>query len=48
VLTVTFEERGVRTRLTLHSVFETVTARDAHRGGWNSSLERLVEYLAAP
>ena len=47
VLTVTFEERGAQTRLTLHSVFETVTARDAHRGGWSSSLERLVEYLAA-
>jgi uncharacterized protein YndB with AHSA1/START domain len=47
VLTVTFEERGARTRLTLHSVFETVTARDSHRGGWSSSLERLVEYLAA-
>ena len=47
VLTVTFEEHGAQTRLTLHSVFETVTARDAHRGGWSSSLERLVEYLAA-
>ena len=47
VLTVTFEERGAQTRLTLHSVFETVTARDAHRGGWSSSLERLMDYLAA-
>lgn len=48
VLTVTFEERGARTRLTLHqAVFESASARDAHRGGWTSGLECLAEYLAA-
>jgi len=46
-ITVTFEDLGGKTRLTLRQrVFESVTARDAHRGGWTSSLERLAEYLA--
>jgi uncharacterized protein YndB with AHSA1/START domain len=48
LLTVTFADLGGRTKLTLHqAVFESVTACDAHRGGWTSSLERLAEYLAA-
>jgi uncharacterized protein YndB with AHSA1/START domain len=48
VVTVTFEELGGKTKLTLHNaVFESVTARDAHRGGWSSSLECLAEYLAS-
>jgi uncharacterized protein YndB with AHSA1/START domain len=47
VVTVTFEEVGARTRLTLRQVgFETGTARDAHAGGWTSCLERFAEYLA--
>jgi uncharacterized protein YndB with AHSA1/START domain len=47
VLTLTFEEVDGKTKLTLHNaIFESVTARDAHRGGWNSSLDRLAEYLA--
>jgi uncharacterized protein YndB with AHSA1/START domain len=47
LLTVTFEEHEGKTKLTLHqAVFESVTARDLHRGGWNSSLDRLAEYLA--
>ncbi len=46
-LTLTFEEHDGKTKLTLHqAIFESVTARDAHRGGWTSSLERLAEYLA--
>jgi len=46
LLTVTFEEHGEKTKLTLHqAVFESVTARDAHEGGWTSSLERLADYL---
>jgi uncharacterized protein YndB with AHSA1/START domain len=46
LLTLTFEDYEGKTRLTLHqAVFESVTARDAHRGGWNSSLDRLAEYL---
>jgi uncharacterized protein YndB with AHSA1/START domain len=44
---LTFEDLGGRTRLTLHQTgFETVSARDEHRGGWNSSLNCLGEYLA--
>jgi uncharacterized protein YndB with AHSA1/START domain len=47
LLTLTFEDLGARTRLTLHqAVFESTTARDAHRGGWSSSLDRLAEYMA--
>jgi hypothetical protein len=44
---VTFEEDREKTKLTLHqAVFESVAARDLHNGGWNSTLERLAEYLA--
>jgi uncharacterized protein YndB with AHSA1/START domain len=47
VLTITLEEDGGKTRLTLHqAIFESITACDEHRGGWNSSLDRLAEYLA--
>ena len=47
LLTVTFEEHAGKTRLTLHqAVFESVAARDSHRGGWNSALDCLAEYLA--
>lgn len=47
LLTVTFEEHEGKTKLTLHqTVFESVTACDAHREGWTSSLDCLAEYLA--
>jgi uncharacterized protein YndB with AHSA1/START domain len=47
VVTVTFAEHGAKTRLTLHQgVFETVAARDSHKGGWTSTVERLADYLA--
>ena len=47
LLTVTFEDHGAKTKLTLHqAVFESVTARDMHRGGWTSALDRLEELLA--
>jgi uncharacterized protein YndB with AHSA1/START domain len=47
VVTLTLEEYGTKTKLTLHqAVFETVTARDLHQGGWASALECLAEYLA--
>jgi uncharacterized protein YndB with AHSA1/START domain len=47
LLTVTFADLGGRTRLTLQqAVFESVTARDAHHGGWSSSLEQFAGYLA--
>jgi uncharacterized protein YndB with AHSA1/START domain len=48
LVTVTFEALGSKTKLTLHqAIFESVTARDAHDGGWSSSFERLAELLAA-
>lgn len=47
ILTLTFEELGGKTKLRLHQVgFESVTARDAHNGGWTSSFDCLAEYLA--
>jgi uncharacterized protein YndB with AHSA1/START domain len=47
LITITFADKGAKTRLTLHqSIFESVGARDAHRGGWDSSLDCLAEYLA--
>jgi len=46
-LTLMFEDVGGKTRLTLHNaVFESVTARDLHEGGWSTSLDCLAEYLA--
>ena len=47
LLTVTFEDIGHRTKLTLRqAVFESVAARDAHHGGWSGSLEKFAGYLA--
>jgi uncharacterized protein YndB with AHSA1/START domain len=47
VVTVSFAECGTKTKLTLHqALFETVTARDLHQGGWASALDCLAEYLA--
>jgi uncharacterized protein YndB with AHSA1/START domain len=47
LVTLTFEDRGGSTRMRFRqAVFESVASRDAHRGGWTSSLERLAEYLA--
>jgi uncharacterized protein YndB with AHSA1/START domain len=48
LITVTFADHGEKTtRLTLHqAIFESVTARDEHRGGWDSALDCLAEYLA--
>jgi hypothetical protein len=46
-VTVTFADFGGKTKLTLHqAVFESVTARDSHKGGWTSCLERFASYLA--
>ena len=48
LVTVTFEDHNGKTKLTLRQVgFESPTSRDAHRGGWTSSLERLADYLVA-
>jgi uncharacterized protein YndB with AHSA1/START domain len=46
-LTLLFDELNGKTKLTLHNaVFESVTARDLHQGGWTSALDCLAEYLA--
>ena len=48
VVTLTFEDLGGKTRLTLHhGLFETIESRDQHNHGWNSSLDCLDEYLKA-
>jgi uncharacterized protein YndB with AHSA1/START domain len=48
LLTVTFADHGGKTMLTLHqAVFESVTARDAHHGGWSTALDCLGDYLAS-
>ena len=47
IMTMTFAEQGEKTKLTLKQTqFESVTSRDMHRGGWNSTLDMLGEYLA--
>lgn len=48
LITVTFEELGPRrTRMHfLQTGFDTVASRDGHEGGWDSSFEQLVEWLA--
>lgn len=47
LVTVTFEEHGAKTKLTLHQTgFDSIGSRDAHEGGWTSCLERFAEYLA--
>ena len=46
LVTVTFEAQGERTLLTLRQTgFESVPARDSHRSGWTSCLERFAEYM---
>ncbi len=46
VVTLTFEDLGGKTRLTLrHGIFETVSACDLHRAGWKDSFDRVGEYL---
>jgi len=41
-------EQGEKTRLTLHhAIFESESARDAHKGGWTECFERLAAYVAS-
>lgn len=47
LMTIALAECNGKTRLTLHQTgFKSVTSRDGHMVGWNSTLERLAEYLA--
>lgn len=44
--TVTFEERGTKTLLTLRQgTFESMEGRDDHVRGWTSCLERFAGYI---
>ncbi|MGE5456807.1 MAG: SRPBCC family protein [Methanococcaceae archaeon] len=46
LVTVTFEEDGGKTKLTLrHEGFPDRENRDLAKAGWNESLDKLVEYL---
>jgi uncharacterized protein YndB with AHSA1/START domain len=48
VVTVTFEDLGDKTKLTLHqAVFATTEDRDEHVGGWTECLARLAAYVEA-
>jgi len=49
LVTVTFTPYQGKTKMIFHqAIFDSVENRDGHRGGWNSSFDRLEEYLAAP
>jgi uncharacterized protein YndB with AHSA1/START domain len=46
VVTVTFEEQGGKTKFTLrHTGFPSGEMRDLAKAGWNTSLDKLAEYL---
>ena len=46
LITLTFTEEGKKTRMRLHQTeFRSVEQRDGHRGGWNSAIDRLEEFL---
>ena len=48
LVTVTFEDLGARTRLTLrHEAFWSGPASVSHTGGWTGALERLVLFTSA-
>ena len=48
LVTVTFADLDGKTRLTLHqTAFQSVAARDDHRCGWTSALERFIVHLSA-
>jgi uncharacterized protein YndB with AHSA1/START domain len=46
LVTLTFRDLGGKTELTLRQeTFQSVAARDDHRGGWSGCLDRFAEYL---
>lgn len=48
LVTITLAAEGAKTRLTLrHTGFESESARNSHKDGWNGCLDCLAEYLAA-
>jgi uncharacterized protein YndB with AHSA1/START domain len=48
LVTIDFEELGKQTRVRFHHTgFASEEDRDGHRGGWNSTFDRLEEYIAS-
>ena len=46
LITVTFADHDGKTRMTFHQArFDSIRDRDEHGEGWNSSFDRLDEYL---
>lgn len=46
LVTITFAEERGNTRMRLRQApFDTADNRDSHRGGWNSALDRLAEFV---
>jgi uncharacterized protein YndB with AHSA1/START domain len=46
VVTITFQEHGGKTTMNFHQAFfVTLEDRDGHMKGWNSSLDKLEEFL---
>jgi len=46
-VTLLFADHGNWTEVTLHQTgFDSVSSRDGHNGGWNSTFDRLAGYLA--
>ena len=46
-VSIELEDTGGKTRMTLRQfLFDTVSNRDGHRRGWDSSFDRLDQYLA--
>ena len=45
VMTITFEDVGGKTRLTVHQTFGKAEFARGAKDGWNSSLDRLTDYL---
>jgi uncharacterized protein YndB with AHSA1/START domain len=46
IVTVRLAALGAKTRLTLHQeIFASVAARDDHRAGWTSCLERFASFI---
>ncbi|HVY41443.1 MAG TPA: SRPBCC domain-containing protein, partial [Hyphomicrobiaceae bacterium] len=47
LVTITFAERNGKTVMTFrHEPFQSIEEQDGHQGGWNSTFDRLEEYLA--
>ncbi len=47
LITLTLAEEGGKTKMTFHqTLFLSVEQRDRHNGGWNSTFDRLENFLA--